>query len=65
MLQAIKDSPALRRWYHTFNAPVKLSRFKVDLGLAVRTNSASLALVPLSLDDEVYEASMFHSLIIN
>jgi hypothetical protein len=60
MLQAIKDSPALRRWYHTFNAPVKLSRFKVDLEPAVRRNRVSLALMPHWLDDEVYEASIFH-----
>jgi hypothetical protein len=59
MFQPIKDVPALRRRYYTFNSPVPIARFKPDLVEAVRRNREILATIPRWLDEEVYRRSIF------
>lgn len=60
MLQAIKEIPALRRWYYKLSAPVRFKRFKPDLSRAVRKNRETLNLVSRWIDEDVYQASIFH-----
>jgi hypothetical protein len=59
MLETIKNIPALRRWYYTFNAPIHVTRFKADLGTAVQKNRRSLDRIPHWLEEEVYRSSIF------
>jgi hypothetical protein len=60
MLQAIKEIPALRRWYYKLNASVRFKRFRPDLSRAVRKNRETLRLVSRWIDEDVYQASIFH-----
>jgi len=59
MLQAVKDLPALRRWYYTLSAPVKVTRLRLPLESAVRRNRRALAAVSSWIDEDVYQASVF------
>lgn len=59
MLQTIKNIPALRRLYYTWNAPISLKRFTPSLESAVEKNRSSLALIPRWLDEQVYQKSIF------
>jgi hypothetical protein len=59
MIQTIRDIPVLRRWYYASKAPLKINRFKADLGLAVEKNRESLALVPHWINEEIYQNSIF------
>jgi len=59
MIQTIRDIPVLRRWYYASKAPLKLNRFKEELGLAVEKNRGSLALVPNWINEEIYRNSIF------
>jgi hypothetical protein len=59
MFQTIRDVPTLRRWYYALKAPLKINRFKADLGRAIRKNRESLALVPHWISEETYQSSIF------
>ncbi len=59
MLQTLKDLPLLRRWYYTFGAPVRVTRFMGDLRTATERNRRTLASVPRWLDEAVYRTSIF------
>jgi hypothetical protein len=59
MFQAIKEIPALRRWYYKLSSPTRFKRFKPDLSRAVRKNRETLRLVSRWIEEDVYQASIF------
>jgi hypothetical protein len=60
MLEFLKNLPFLRRLYYVSKAPLKVVRFHADLGHAIEVNRDTLALIPRWLDEDVYQASIFH-----
>jgi hypothetical protein len=59
MFRMLRKIPALRRWYYTWNAPVKLNRFRDNLETAVSINRETLNLIPCWLNEDIYKASIF------